>query len=76
MLERAVADLYTIVKRHRAALPLVLARHWTSHILLAVDFMHEMGVIHRVCAPAPSSLALSLSLSLSESLSLSPPLSL
>ena len=41
VLELAVADLYTIVKQHTADLPLVLARRWTSCILLAIDFMQN-----------------------------------
>ena len=45
VMERAVTDLCALIKEQRY-LPLQTVKHWTKHILSAVRYMHDVGVVH------------------------------
>ncbi len=47
VMERAASDLYTIVKQQERNLPLQLAKLWSGHMLAAVQYMHDHGVVHQ-----------------------------
>lgn len=47
VMERAVSDLYTIVKQQDNRLPLGHAKLWAGHMVQAIEFIHSMGVVHQ-----------------------------
>mmetsp|Transcript_9487 Transcript_9487/g.22184 ORF Transcript_9487/g.22184 Transcript_9487/m.22184 type:complete len:622 (+) Transcript_9487:190-2055(+) len=47
VMERAVSDLYTIIKQQDKRLPLGHAKLWAGHMIAAIDFIHSMGVVHQ-----------------------------
>mmetsp|Transcript_18069 Transcript_18069/g.35298 ORF Transcript_18069/g.35298 Transcript_18069/m.35298 type:complete len:629 (+) Transcript_18069:153-2039(+) len=47
VMERAVSDLYTIIKQQGLRLPLGHAKLWAGHMIAAIDFIHSMGVVHQ-----------------------------
>mmetsp|Transcript_48786 Transcript_48786/g.121832 ORF Transcript_48786/g.121832 Transcript_48786/m.121832 type:complete len:623 (-) Transcript_48786:174-2042(-) len=47
VMERAVSDLYTIIKQQNKRLPLGHAKLWAGHMIAAIDFIHSMGVVHQ-----------------------------
>lgn len=47
VMERAVSDLYTIVKQQDNRLPLGHAKLWADHMVSAIDYIHSMGVVHQ-----------------------------
>jgi serine/threonine protein kinase len=45
VMERAVTDLCALIK-DQPLLPLQTVKHWTKHVLSAVRYMHDVGVVH------------------------------
>mmetsp|Transcript_31627 Transcript_31627/g.77546 ORF Transcript_31627/g.77546 Transcript_31627/m.77546 type:complete len:621 (+) Transcript_31627:200-2062(+) len=47
VMERAVSDLYTIVKQQETRLPLGHAKLWAEHMLAATAYIHSLGIVHQ-----------------------------
>lgn len=47
VMERAVSDLYTIVKQQETRLPLGHAKNWAEHMLAATSYIHSQGIVHQ-----------------------------